>query len=65
MTIFQSLKKLAIVERLFWQCVILDMHNLVAVAVVERFKQESVYRLSTGTKGVAIVERWPLWKAGC
>ena len=28
-------------------------HALVAVAVVERFKQESMYRLSTGTKGVA------------
>ena len=35
-------------------------HAFVAVAVVERFKQESVYRLSTGIKGVAVVERWPL-----
>ena len=33
-------------------------HALVAVAVVERFKQESMYRLSTGTKGV--VESWLL-----
>ena len=39
-------------------------HALVAVAVLERFKQESVCRLSTGTKGVAVVERWPLWRAG-
>ena len=33
-------------------------YALVAVAVVERFKQESMYRLSTGTKGV--VESWLL-----
>ena len=37
-----------------------------AVAVVERFKQELMYGLSAGTKKcgrcreVAIVERWPL-----
>ena len=31
-----------------------------AVAVVERFKQESMYGLSAGTKKKAIVERWPL-----
>ena len=51
------------------RAVILDMcyfgHALVVVAVVERFKQESVYRLSTGTKGVAVVESWPLWRASC
>ena len=41
-------------------------HSLVAVAVVERFKQELMYGLSTGTKKsgryreVAVVERWPL-----
>ena len=39
---------------------------LVAVAVVERFKQELMYGLSTETKKsgrcreVAVVERWPL-----
>ena len=32
----------------------------VAVAVVERDKQESMYGLSAGTKKVAVVERWPL-----
>ena len=37
-----------------------------AVAVVERFKQELMYGLSAGTKKngcyreVAVVERWPL-----
>ena len=31
-----------------------------AVAVVERFKQELMYGLSAGTKKVAAVERWPL-----
>ena len=37
-----------------------------AVAVVERFKQEVMYGLSAGTKKsgrcreVAVVERWPL-----
>ena len=30
------------------------------VAVVKRFKQESMYGLSAGTKKVAVVERWPL-----
>ena len=34
--------------------------TLVAVAVVERFKQERIYGLSAGTKNVAVVERWPL-----
>ena len=40
--------------------------TLVAVAVVERFKQEVMYGLSAGTKKsgrcreVAVVERWPL-----
>ena len=33
--------------------------TLVAVAVVERFKQELMYGLSTGTKKkVAVIERW-------
>ena len=31
-----------------------------AVAVVERFGQESIYGLSLGTKKVAVVERWSL-----
>ena len=35
---------------------------LVAVAVVERFKQESMYGLSAGTKKVVVVERWLLVK---
>ena len=35
-------------------------HALVAVSVVERFKQEPMYGLSAGTKKVAVVERWPL-----
>ena len=30
------------------------------VAVVERFKEESKYLLSAGTRKVADVERWPL-----
>ena len=30
-----------------------------AVVVVERFKKESMYGLSAGTKKVAVVERWP------
>ena len=40
--------------------------TLVAVAVVERFKEELMYGLSAGTKKcgrcreVAFVERWPL-----
>ena len=40
--------------------------TLVAVAVVERFKQEVMYGLPAGTKKcgrcreVAVVERWPL-----
>ena len=33
---------------------------LVAVAVDESFKQESMYGLSAGTKKVAVVERWSL-----
>ena len=58
----QSLKKLAVVERLFWQ---LGTHFSSRfccreVAVVERFKQEPMYGLSAGTKKVAVVERWPL-----
>ena len=31
-----------------------------AVAVVKRFKQESMYGLSAGTKKVAVVKGWPL-----
>ena len=31
-----------------------------AIAVVERFKQESMYGLSAGTKKVTVVERWSL-----
>ena len=30
------------------------------VAVVERFKEESMYGLSAGIRKVADVERWPL-----
>ena len=37
-------------------------HALVAFAVDERFKQESMYSLPAGTKKVAVVERWPLAK---
>ena len=47
MRLHQSLKKLAFVERLFWQ---LGTDALVAVTVVEMFKQESMYGLSAGTK---------------
>ena len=31
-----------------------------AVAVLERFKQELMYGLSARTKKVAVIERWPL-----
>ena len=31
-----------------------------AVAVVERFKEDSTYGLPAGTKNIAVVERWPL-----
>ena len=37
---------------------------LVAVSVVEKLKQESMYGLSAGIEKVAIVERWPLWRCG-
>ena len=30
-----------------------------AVAVVERFKKESMYGLSAGTK-----KKWPMWRGG-
>ena len=33
-----------------------------AVAVVERFKQELMYGLSARPKKVAVIERWPLWR---
>ena len=33
------------------------------LAIVERFKQESMYGLSA--KKVAVEERWPLWRGGC
>ena len=46
---------MAVVERLLcWG------RALVAVAVVERFKQESMYGFSAMAKKVAVVERWPL-----
>ena len=35
-----------------------------AVAVVERFKQEVMYGLSAGTKKVAVVESWRLRRGG-
>ena len=35
-------------------------HISVAVVVVERFKKESMYGLSAGTKKMAVVESWPL-----
>ena len=39
--------------------------TLVAVAVVERFKQELLYGLSAGTvRRDAVVERWPLCGGG-
>ena len=34
------------------------------VAVVERFRQESMYGLSAGTKNVAVVERWSFISGG-
>ena len=34
------------------------------VAVAERFKQESMYKLSAGAKKAAVVESWPLWRDG-
>ena len=65
-----SLKKLAIVERLFWQ---LGMHCsgrccCREVAIVERFKQGSMYGLSTAAKKKkrpAIVERWSWVEVDC
>ena len=39
-------------------------HALVAIAVVERFKQELMYGLSAGQKSVAVVDRWPLVEVG-
>ena len=35
-----------------------------AVAIVERFKKESMYGLSARTKKVAVVERWPFLVGG-
>ena len=32
------------------------------VAVAERFKQESMYGLSSGAKKMAVIESWPLWR---
>ena len=60
--VFTKKIELAVVERLFWQ---LGTHfsgrcRCREVAVVERFKQE----VSTGTKKVAVVEKWPLWRGG-
>ena len=37
--------------------VIMAVNPLLTVAVVKRFKQESIYELSAGTKKVAVVER--------
>ena len=34
------------------------------IAIVERFKQESLYGMSAGTKKVAVVERYPVWRGG-
>ena len=34
------------------------------VAIAERFKQESMYKLSAGAKKAAVVESWPLWRDG-
>ena len=34
------------------------------VAVAERCKQESMYKLSAGAKKAAVVESWPLWRDG-
>ena len=48
----QPLKKLPVVERLFWQ--------LGTCFSGQRFKQEPMYGLSAGTKNVAVVERWLL-----
>ena len=39
--------------------------DLVAIAIVERSKQESMYGLSPRTKKVANVEGWPLWRGSC
>ena len=38
-------------------------HGLVTVAVVERFKKESMYGLSAGTKKVAVVIKGGRWWA--
>ena len=37
---------------------------MVAVAIVESFKKESMYGLSAGTKKGAVVERWPFLIGG-
>ena len=57
---------LAVVERLFWQLGtrFSGRCRCREVAVVERFKQELMYGLSAGTKKVAVIERWPLWRGG-
>ena len=39
-------------------------HTLVAVAVVERFKQELMYGLSAGTKKCGRCREVPLWRGG-
>ena len=46
----QSLKKLPVVERLFWQLGTRCSGRCREVASVDRFKQESMYGLSAGTK---------------
>jgi len=35
-------------------------HAFMAVAVVAGFEQEAMYGMSTRTKKVAVVDRWPL-----
>ena len=53
----QSAEKIAVFEGLFWQ----SGPALVAFAVVEGFKHESMYaECPRRDKKVAVVERWPL-----
>ena len=50
----QSLKKLPVVERLFWQLGTRCSGRCGELASVDRFKQESMYGLSAGTKKVTV-----------
>ena len=54
------------VSRLFWQLGTRFSGRCCCreVAVAERFKQESMYKLSAGAKKAAVVESWPLWRDG-